>query len=62
MKRDEIDEAANQPDSRDANVGDVETAGETVAADTINSNPVNQKPVGADTLVKVADAPDPPEK
>lgn len=62
MKIDEIDEAANQPDARDANVGDVETAGETTAADTINSSPANQKPVGADTLVKVAEKPEPPEK
>jgi hypothetical protein len=39
-------------------VGDVETAGETTAAATI-SGPEETKPVGADTMVKVSDAPRP---
>lgn len=37
-------------------VGDVETAGETTAAATV-SGPAETKPVGADTMVKVSDAP-----
>lgn len=61
MKPDENDEAAAQSDSPATSVGDVETAGETTAADTIGGT-VNQKPVGADTLVKVADAPETDEK
>jgi hypothetical protein len=43
-----------RPDSRTGHVGDVETAGETVAADTI-SGPTDTRPVGADTLAKVND-------
>ena len=39
-------------------VGDVEMAGETTAAAAI-SGPDHQKPVGADTMVKVSDAPEP---
>jgi hypothetical protein len=46
-----------QADSTKDDVGDVETAGETTAADTI-SGPPDTTPVGADTMVKVADAPD----
>ena len=43
----------------ESEVGDVvETAGETTAAAAI-SGPDHQKPVGADTMVKVSDAPEP---
>jgi hypothetical protein len=61
MKHDEIETAATEMDSTATSVGDVETAGETTAADTI-TGPANPQPVGADTLVKVADEPAPPEK
>ncbi|HEY6189451.1 MAG TPA: hypothetical protein VIW80_17500 [Pyrinomonadaceae bacterium] len=43
-----------RPDSRTGHIGDVETAGETVAADTI-TGPQDTRPVGADTLAKVDD-------
>ena len=46
---------AVRDDSAEGGVGDVETAGETTAAATIGG-PVNTGAVGADTLVKVADA------
>jgi hypothetical protein len=42
-------------------VGDVETAGETTAAATV-SGPAETKPVGADTMVKVSDAPRPKQR
>ncbi|HEX8773038.1 MAG TPA: hypothetical protein VF735_05490 [Pyrinomonadaceae bacterium] len=48
---------APRPDSTTTHVGDVETAGETVAADTI-SGPPDTRPVGADTLAKVNDKSD----
>lgn len=48
---------AAQADSTEGEVGDVETAGETTAAVAI-SGPPDDKPVGADTMLKVADAPD----
>ena len=47
----------SRPDSRTGHIGDVETAGETVAADTI-SGPPDTRPVGADTLAKVDDKKD----
>ena len=50
------DERAPGQDAGD--VGDVEMAGETTAAATI-SGPAETKPVGADTMVKVSDAPRP---
>ncbi|MFL6227667.1 MAG: hypothetical protein ACJ741_02680 [Pyrinomonadaceae bacterium] len=38
--------------------GDVETAGETTAAATVGAHGDNHnQPVGADTMVKIADAP-----
>jgi hypothetical protein len=47
-----------QTDSTNEEAADpVETAGETTAAATI-SGPANQRPVGADTMIKVTDAPD----
>lgn len=48
---------ASRPDSVTGHVGDVETAGETVAADTI-SGPADTRPVGTDTLAKVDDKKD----
>jgi len=48
---------AARPDRAAGHVGDVETAGETVAADTI-SGPTDTTPVGADTLAKVDDKSD----
>jgi hypothetical protein len=48
---------AARPDRAAGHVGDVETAGETVAADTI-TGPTDTTPVGADTLAKVNDKSD----
>ena len=53
-------ERPHKTESDAAEVGDVETAGETTAADTI-SGPPDTRPVGADTMVKVADTPSPEE-
>jgi hypothetical protein len=50
------DEPASGQGAED--VGDVESAGETTAAATV-SGPAETKPVGADTMVKVSDAPRP---
>lgn len=55
---DEMSEDETAVDARDGYVGDVETAGETTAAVAI-TGPENPKPVGADTMVKVADATEP---
>jgi hypothetical protein len=53
---DEIDNRADR--ANDGGAGDVETAGETTAAATVGGRgDENNKPVGADTMVKVADAP-----
>ncbi len=49
-------EGVKKMGQNEGEVGDVETAGETTAAAAI-SGPDHQKPVGADTMVKVADAP-----
>jgi hypothetical protein len=46
-----------QTGSADDAVGDVETAGETTAAAAI-TGPTDTSPVGADTMLKVADAPE----
>jgi hypothetical protein len=54
METDKPDNDTACPDSTAGGVGDVETAGETVAADTI-SGPTDTSPVGADTLAKVDD-------
>lgn len=51
---DKPDSDAARPDPTAGHPGDVETAGETVAADTI-SGPTDTTPVGADTLAKVND-------
>ena len=51
-------EDVNKPARDEGEVGDVEMAGETTAAAAI-TGPEHQKPVGADTMVKVADAPAP---
>ena len=56
MKEQEQHNDASEGDSTEGEVGDVETAGETTAAAAI-SGPVDEKPVGADTMIKVADAP-----
>jgi hypothetical protein len=56
MKEQEKNNDATQADSTEGGVGDVEMAGETTAAAAI-SGPVDDKPVGADTMIKVADAP-----
>jgi hypothetical protein len=48
-------EDVNKPARDEGEVGDVEMAGETTAAAAI-SGPEHRKPVGADTMVKVADA------
>ena len=48
-------EDVNKPARDEGEVGDVELAGETTAAAAI-SGPEHHKPVGADTMVKVADA------
>lgn len=54
---DKTSDAATRPVSAEEDdAGDVETAGETTAAATI-SGPTDTTPVGADTMVKVADAP-----
>jgi hypothetical protein len=58
---DETGSAAAPADENEGDVGDVETAGETTAAATI-SGPADTRPVGADTMVKVSDAPDPAEE
>ena len=48
-----------QTDSTNDEAADpVETAGETTAAAAIISGPANQRPVGADTMIKVTDAPE----
>jgi hypothetical protein len=57
MNEREKNNDATRRGSTQGEVGDVEMAGETVAADAI-SGPTHDKPVGADTMVKVADAPD----
>ena len=49
------DEAAET--SAQGEVGDVEDAGETTAAGMI-TGPTDTKPVGADTMIKVPDAPE----
>lgn len=49
-------EGDNRTSLDEGEVGDVETAGETTAAAAIRG-PDNPKPVGADTMVKVSDAP-----
>jgi hypothetical protein len=46
------DEAARREAER-GGVGDVESAGETVAADAVGGDTTNQQPVGADTLARV---------
>ena len=52
------DDATQAGSTREGDVGDVETAGETTAAATAGGNTTVEKPVGAETLVKVADTPD----
>jgi hypothetical protein len=47
--------------SAQGEVGDVEDAGETTAAGMI-SGPTDTKPVGADTMIKVSDAPEQKEE
>jgi hypothetical protein len=47
-----------QDEGVEGGVGDVETAGETTAAAATGNGDAGQKPVGADTMVKVADAPE----
>jgi hypothetical protein len=55
---DEIDNKADRASANDGGAGDVEAAGETTAAATVGgSGDEHNKPVGADTMVKVADAP-----
>ena len=51
------DEVGREGSTR-GGVGDVESAGETTAAATLGGTNEHAKPVGADTLVKVADAAD----
>ena len=51
-------EDVDKTDQNAGEVGDVEMAGETTAAAAI-SGPDHQQPVGADTMVKVSDAPEP---
>jgi hypothetical protein len=58
IKRDRTDSDAAEANTMQDDAGDVETAGETTAADMI-SGPTDTRPVGADTMVKVADTPDP---
>ena len=50
-------EGVDKMGQNEGEVGDVEMAGETTAAAAING-PAHDKPVGADTMVKVADAPE----
>jgi myo-inositol-1(or 4)-monophosphatase len=57
-KGDEINNEAAQTESKEDGIGDVETAGETTAAVAI-SGPPDTSPVGAETMVKVADAREP---
>jgi hypothetical protein len=57
MKEQEMNNDATQKDLADGGACDVETAGETTAAACI-SGPTDERPVGADTMIKVADAPD----
>jgi hypothetical protein len=59
--REAADNNEAQADSIAGEVGDVEAAGETTAADTV-TGPLDARPVGADTRVKVADAPDSGQK
>jgi hypothetical protein len=55
---DEINNEATRAGTTDGGEGDVETAGETTAAATVGgTGDEHNKPVGADTLVKVEDAP-----
>ena len=54
---DEMNDDTTPGDSAQADVGDVETAGETTAAAAING-PTDTSPVGADTMLKVADKQD----
>jgi hypothetical protein len=54
---DEVNDSTTPDDSAKADVGDVETAGETAAAAAING-PTDTSPVGADTMLKVADKQD----
>lgn len=58
MENSETNDDAAQVDSEQerSDVGDVETAGETTAIAAI-TGPAETSPVGADTMVKVADAP-----
>jgi hypothetical protein len=56
MKEHEAGGDVTRKDSTGGEVGDVEAAGETTAASAING-PVDERPVGAETMVKVADAP-----
>ena len=51
-------EGVDKMGQNEGEVGDVEMAGETTAAAAI-SGPEHPKPVGADTMVKVADVPEP---
>jgi hypothetical protein len=53
-----LDETGGASAQDEGEVGDVERAGETTAAAAV-SGPAHDKPVGADTMVKVADAPTP---
>ena len=50
------DDATPDGSTREGGVGDVESAGETTAAATTGGSTAETRPVGADTLVKVADA------
>ena len=60
MASDETDkDATRDGPTREGDVGDVETAGETTAAATVGGSPADTRPVGADTLVKVSDTPHP---
>lgn len=59
-EREEAKDGAGCPASDEGGPGDVEAAGETTAAAAI-SGPAESKPVGADTMVKVADTPGPPQ-
>jgi hypothetical protein len=57
MDSDKNKDNAGPETSAQGEVGDVEDAGETTAAGMI-TGPTDTKPVGADTMIKVSDAPE----
>ncbi len=54
-EREEYHDDAARREAERGVAGDVESAGETVAADTIGGDTTDRRPVGADTLVRVDD-------